>query len=504
MSIVLTSIDSLTAESVQERQKLLTQVLREAYPELDFSSGALHDIVLYLHAILDAKTSTELDRYKSAQSLLAITRDPTLADDETADHIFSNYNVTRNAAAFAAGSVKLHFQRDLPVLIPSDTEFTFGSDIYRVTEGIVAGSTTSSVYDQLTAAPDGTYTFTVHVIAVEAGTRAPVLAGDPLETTLGGVIRAYAERDFDPGKDAESNARVLTRLADGMATPCWGNRFQIAALIRNNVEDVTDISVIGFGDAEMTRDQLTVFPISVGGKADIYVKTALEYKTVTTTARYLGIEKGKERWSTIIPKETFPGFYRVTTVTKDNYAFPVTNETIINGMQYTAGQQVYLEFETDDLMLTRAVGEEETFDLTLTGQRNIQDIHDIFENRELMPLTEDALVRSAYPAWVTITLRLSTPQNNETAIQKAIASYIDSLGFTDQLLSSELTQVILPELLPTQRLLSLHMEAEVWGPEDKVYRSTAAQQLLLPEDFTTGVTARTTVFYTDRVIIQYA
>ena len=121
MSIVLTSIDSLTAESVQEQQILLAQFLKEAYPELDLSSGVLHDIVLYLHAVLAAKTSAELNRYKSARSLLALTQDPTLADEDTADHILSNFNISRKSARFATGRVKLHFTRDLPVLIPAGT-----------------------------------------------------------------------------------------------------------------------------------------------------------------------------------------------------------------------------------------------------------------------------------------------------------------------------------------------------------------------------------------------
>jgi len=503
MSIELKNLDTLTPEAVAQKQTLLAQLLQEALPELDVSKGALHDIVLYLHAILSAKTSAELDRYKSAQSLLAVTQDPTLADESVVDKILSNYNVSRKGSMFTAGTVTLQFERDLAILIPSDTRFTFGTDTYRVNEAVVVCSTTSNQTPRLTPAKDGTFLYNVSVTAETAGILTPVTAGDTLLTDLGTVTAAWAAEDFTPGRDEESNTAMISRLAEGMATPCWGNRFQIAALLRQKIDTLTGLSVIGFGDEEMTRDQLTIFPVSVGGKADLYVKTALEYQTVPLPAMFTGIRNGLEQWEVTVPAEVCPGCYRAVQASLENRTWPISEQTVIGGIGFTAGQILHLRFQTEDEALTGNVGDTKTFDITFAGQKDVHTAQEIFDDRALMPVSEDALVRSAYPCWVSVTLQLSKDAGNEEELQHAAANYIDSTGFTGYILTSELIRVLHPLLADGQQIDSIHLTSETWGPAGQNYRDAASQKLSVPYVPEQGITSRTTVFYTRNVTVKY-
>lgn len=501
MSIELTSLDNLTAEAVQAKQDVLTEILQDAYPEVDISRGALHDIVLYLHAILATKTSMELDRYKASRSLLDVSNDPTLADEDCVNRILSNFNISRKSATYTTGFLTLEYERDLSTLIPSNTKFTFGSDVYVTTEGIIAYATDSQLSNKLVELENGRYGITIPVTASTAGAMTPINQGDLVETELEDAVSVYAASDFTLGRDEESNLSLVSRLAEGLAVPCWGNRYHVNALIRQNVSTVTDVSVVGIGDEEMLRDRLTIFPVSVGGKADIYVKTRVETRIHTCSATYIARNGVNGVWQTSIPASVFPGCYRAVVARQNGNEYEITNETILND-EGTANQVRVIEFERDELIL-KDLGTSEDFEIVLIGQSDIQSITDIFENPEFMPITEDAMVISARPAWVTTTVTLSSRADNEEAISAAITDKINATGFCTKLPASELIRVILPCLTTDQQILGLTMTAEVWGFNNSVYRSASMQTLEVPNDSLNRVSAKTTVFYTDEVVFRY-
>ena len=120
-----------------------------------------------------------------------------------------------------------------------------------------------------------------------------------------------------------------------------------------------------------------------------------------------------------------------------------------------------------------------------------------------MPVSEDALVRSAYPCWVSVTLQLSKDAGNEEELQHAAANYIDSTGFTGYILTSELIRVLHPLLADGQQIDSIHLTSETWGPAGQNYRDAASQKLSVPYVPEQGITSRTTVFYTRNVTVKY-
>lgn len=503
MSILVQSLDELNGQDVRNNLSLLQSFLQSSIQNVDLSSGAVRDLVLYLHAVLSTKTSEEIVRYLSAQSLQAITESPESADEGVVDRILSNYNVVRRGAGYASGRILLRYARDLPVLIPQSTKFSFGSDVYVSEEGVVVGSTSSASPDHLTRQEDGTFTYILPVSASEAGASVQILKGTKCSTSLEDILEAVAYEDFRVGTPEETNRELIARLADGMATPCWGNRHQIMSLIQSRVPETQNISVIGFGDPEMQRDRLTIFPVSVGGKADIYVKTASETRTVNLDCTFTGMSGIYEKWEVTIPQTVFPAAYRVLSAEKNGASYAISGQTLVSGIGFTAEQQLHAEFLVDDVSADRAVGDTETFAITLIGQTAVQGIHDLFQDPYLMPVTEDALVRSANPVWVDVTLSLTSQADNETEIKKAVTSAINATGFDGKLPASEITRAILPVLSGNQYLLSLHMASETWGPNGEVYRGSAVQTLYTPDDLESAVTANTSVFYARNIQINY-
>lgn len=503
MSIELTSIDQLTEDEVQERQQILLSYLQEKHPELDLSRGALNDILLYLHAVLSARTSKDISRYKAAQSLLSIEQDPSLAEDDIVDKVLSNFNVSRKPASRARGQLMLELEDDLNFLIPVHTEFTFNGDIFVNSESHVVCTSDTTDGDVLQPLSNGRYGFILDVQAQEPGDTTTIAQGTEFDTELPDVVKCYAYADFIVGSEEEQNASLIARLASGMATPTWGNRYQIASLVRSNVESLTDISIVGFGDTEMTRDQTTMFPVSVGGKADIYVKTQVESRVVPVNASYIGTHGLNEVWQCNITPSMFPGCYRATSASIDGSVYSIAEQTVIDGVEGTSEQSLLIAIETDDLVAgVRTIGTLQQFDITLIGQSDIKTINDLFKDRSLMPLTEDARVLTARPAWVDVTLTLNKKGDNTADIAKAVTAYINSLGFDSKLPISEILKVVHPILTASQTVLEIGLSAEVWGADNHIYRCASSQTLEVPDDPLNGISNKTTVFYARDVVIK--
>ncbi|MDO4568789.1 MAG: baseplate J/gp47 family protein [Planctomycetia bacterium] len=498
--IEVNSFDQIDVSTVTEYQQLLTQLIQEKYPGIDISRGVLHDLVLYLHAVLAARTSTELSRYKSAQSLLSISQDPTLAEESVADKVFSNYNITRKSATYSRGRVLLEFSENVSVLLPVNTRFYYNDETYITSSSVVIYSTNSGASDTLSQISHDVFGYYADVVAEVPGASSFIAKGTEFTTdsSFDNLIRITAAEDFTIGSDTESNAHVMQRLADGMATPCWGNRANIAALLLQNFPEMVDISVIGFGDAEMQRDKLTVFPISVGGRADIYVKTtpSVTALTVTEPATFLTMDKGLARWQ--LSTKALPGSYRVTDVRLEDKSCEIVKHTV-TGIPHTADSKILVEFLSDSLV------DDVNKDclVTIVGQSDIDKVQAVLEDRALMPVTNDALVRAAWPAFVDVVVTITSKAGNEAAIRNTITNHINNTGFAGVITSVELARALGDVLTNDQQLYTLRLSSEVWGPDNLVYQASGCELAEAPNDPMRGVTSRTTVFYARSVTIEY-
>lgn len=524
MTIEITSIDDLTAENVDNKREELIAFIQEKYPEIDISRGVFSSLILELSAIFGAKFEEELNRWKSARSIKAIEDDPTLADDDAVDHILSNYNVSRKSGAYATGKITLIFAKNISYIIPTGYSFICNGISFITTQSYAIYSSNSSVIDSdsliLTPRKEGGYSCCVEVTAETAGSAGCIQKNSEFQivTPITSLLKAYATEDFIGGSDTETNAVMLNRFKSGLATPCWGNRYNIESLIRSETAHITDISVIGCGDIEMTRDQSTLFPVSLGGKADIYIKTApySATDTVKISANLFNIEGLVYTWSAIIPADSFPGFWKILSISNNDKELQgelisevneSTGDISDSDCFFTSYQSRIITFTTGPTGVDLYSNCD--FDISLSGCPYIDEIQKIVSRDSLKPVSSDVVVRAPIPCEVYATVHLnynSTEQltdDQQLAIQTTIASYINNTGFNQPLLTSDLIPLVQAELTGNQKVAEIQLDGIILAPTLKLKRVSSNQYIQIPEIPSEGITPRVTAYYTQPEMVAF-
>lgn len=524
MATEITSLNELDPNLVKEQQDVLITFLAESYPNIDLSRGVMRDLVQYLNAVFAAKEQTELERWKSARSLLAIEENPAIADEDSVDNLLSNYNVTRREGTYATGTVFLEFETDLSRIVPAETIFRFNNLYFRTTTSymVLDSSSTGSVISDRILIPlsNGHYGCTIDVTANQVGTDSCLTRGTELAWNgITSLVSATAYNDFYGGTDTETNEELILRLKSGIATKCWGNRYNIDNLLRNDptLASMVDISVIGMHDTEMTRDQITLFPISTGGKADLYVKTAPTTYTVTVPLYATITSKDVEYdyWSLQVPNSVLPGFWRITSIeytseAPANTVVELQKQEVVSDSpaytsqdaSYTVHQLVNAEFRTPRSSDTK-VNDSVQFNVTVMGLPSIDYVQELCSDRSIMPVSADALVKTAVPCITTVTVVIKQSKNNPVAdgtvdtIKNIIAATINNKGFTGYLTASELMDAIQDLLAQSQRIASMQLTGIILGPNGTMVRDVSNKQLVIPDMPLNYITANTTTFFSD-------
>lgn len=524
MTTEITSLNELNADLVREQQDILSTFLQEQYPNLDLSRGVMRDLVQYLNAIFSAKERTELERWKSARSLLAITENPDIADVDSVDNILSNYNVTRRNGTYATGTVFLTFDEDTSRIVPLNIEFSFNNLTFRTTTSYMildSSSTSSAIADRVLIPLDsGGYGCTIDVTANQVGTDSCLVRGTELDcNAITALKSAVAYNDFYGGTDTETNEELILRLKSGLATDCWGNRYNIESMLRSDdtLASMVDISVIGMKDAEMTRDQITLFPISTGGKTDIYVKTAPTTYTVTAPLYATLIDKDLtyDYWQVSVPNSILPGFWRITGISymseaPDSTIVELIKQEVISDSDeyapidasYTAHQRVNAEFRTP-IRTDTNINDSMQFNITVMGLPSIDYVQSLCTERAIIPVNSDVLVKAAVPCITTVTVVIKQSKNNTvsdsviSSIKNTIATAINNKGFSGYLTASELMDSIQDFLSQSQRIASMQLTGIILGPNGTLVRDVSNKQLVIPDMPLNYITTNTTTFFSD-------
>lgn len=527
--INITSVDSLSASDVETQQTILTQFIQDKYPNIDLSHGVLHDLVQYLNAVFAAKHLTEMDRWRASRSLKSIQEDPTLAEDDTVDILLSNYNVKRITGACAAGTLFLEFEEDLSVLIPIFCKFTHNGVTYQTEDSFVVYSSdaddTSLADKVLQPLANGYFGVSIPVIAVEPGTAGQMEKGTLVaaEENLLGLVRVYAADTFTGGIDTEDNAILVKRLISGMATPAWGNRYNIESLLRNKsgLAQLIGISIIGYGDKEMRRDTLSCFPVSAGGCVDLYVKPAASTsKTITQTAILQDITCDTMTWATTVPAATLYGFWRVseihpvTDTLSESYDIISQTPKSINPeyddltVPYTVYQDMDVVFQTGLLDGELSIGDSANFDITTIGIADLDTVQHTLSDPDYCSLTADVLAHAAVPCFLGVSLSLVQSSYNQildtqiASIKSAICSYVNNTDFCSYISSADIVQHIQDLLLPGQGIKQVQLSGTIMIPGGSVWRATSPKNIQIPNLPEKQVTKRTTAFFTNESLLE--
>lgn len=528
-------VNELDADEVQQTQELLAQLMQEFNPRIDTKRGVLHDLLFYLEAVYAEKNGVEIDRLRRSQSLLEASQDPQLADAEIIDAIASNFLVTRKSGGTANGEITIVVSTLEPLTIAAGSvweangqQFVNAVAFAAVTapEGV-----TSSTDRVLNPVGDGTYAFSIDVVAVEEGTAGLVLKNTlfvPQVTPLN-FVKAFAASDFIGGSDSETNAELIDRLLEGVACKALSGSVSMNAALRaqEDFKDVMATSIIGFGDSEMIRDQHSIFPGSLGGRVDWYVRTQERVQRVGLVKTAVLVEKqpdGTGIWQFGIGRDDAPGFYDVLSVLPRGL-LDATTLTIISdtrGMDLTslggdgflpdlqtASEAAYSRFQTsvvrfqtlaDEFDLDEYdVGEEEDFDVTLRALPLIGGIQSWASGRDVRNRAGDALIKSPVPCFVSVSFTIELAPGQESPdveqIKTDIAQLINRRGFTGRLPTSAISDVIHNQLVGTAHTGAVDVLGEIRFPDGELRRVRTTSVLVIPNEPQRMVSPRTVAFF---------
>jgi len=279
MPIDVTSLTTLDPAVVKEREQLLIQMLTEAFPTLDFTQGGiLQQLLTHPNTVLDVVNRTEIDNLKNSMSLKTINDNPDIADQDIVDAVLSNYMVSRTAATSASGTIAIVIDSLTTVTIPMTTNFVANGRTFNPVHDYIAVTNAALVVDAYSrlvrVRPDGKYWFSLDVVEnVTQGTslvQGVAFEVDPLPSNFDS---AYAAADFQAGLAAEDNAALVAKMAGGVTATVMSDRQAITTLLKSEFPSVSDVSIIGYSDPEMSRDRNNIFGVGHGSKSDVIIRT---------------------------------------------------------------------------------------------------------------------------------------------------------------------------------------------------------------------------------------
>lgn len=542
MALEISSLRELSPEKVADTLLTLSRLVQERHPDVELTRGVFHDLVLYFNSVLNTAVRENVERVLQSRSLRQITQNPALADDDLVDHVLSNFNVKRNPGARATGLATFVFLLNSRTVLAADVEYIAEEAKFVPADSFIilpAGSVPTRANERVMIdVGDGTYAVTVPFIAVDAGAAGNIRRGSKFYSNSipGNISEIFAAADFVSGKNPSTNEEYLQELDLGLTAETIGSRKSYEKFIRAQpaFKNILHCSVVGCGDAEQQRDQHSLFPISGGGKVDIYVQTTPAAQEIdhTLQATYVGIGVNGTIWQVAIPRDSHPGFYEIARVaqpldkTSNGYAVvsdmrsvDLAQTTYVPDIIYTT-EGVYSRYQTaiirfedsDKLSSGLTVNQSKAwYTVTTRGMPLIGDIHDTLTSRDNRPRATDLLVKSAVPCFTKIAFEIRTENNDVVSedtlleIKRAVVDAVASVGFGGQLHSSVITTAAHKFLTGRQAIGGVDMFGRIRRPDGSTAYLRDNTLLVIPDDPTRLVTGRTTVFVVgvDDVSVSY-
>lgn len=545
-AIELTDFSALNPAEVTDRLTVLAEILQEAQPTMELRRGVFYDLLLYADALLHTQLRQGvIDRYLSARSFLIAQADPALADAGVLAEIASNFGVTPGIAETASGAVTIVVDSDTGITVGNATVFTANGQTFSADASYSAVSEAGQVIDITTPLliPLGNnqWAFQINVVALTAGSAGMLGKGTTLipSPVPADFVQAYATNDFSGGADAASNANLIAQMASGVAAKIPGNRTNLRALLRANAlfAGYVGDSAVGAGNAAMIRDKHSIFPGSLGGRIDWYVRPTLQISQVTLslTATLLAINAGGVGvWVCNIDRDTAPGFYEIVSillptspptgsgliVTADVRGFDLTVGTLTAGYSLpdivSPIEAAYSRFQTSVVQFqdnitnyaSLSVGATAVYNVTVSMLPQIDAIQDWLSQPENASLDSDILVKAPVPCFVGVYIRiaktlLATSPDTAPLIAAVVAS-VNQAPFSGRLYAGAVQDAVAILLPGGMDVSAIELVGRIRSPDGKmrfitstsVLAITDGNLLTVPDVPGAMVSAATVAFFT--------
>jgi len=533
MTIEVQDLSELSSEAVRQKLEFVKELMQEEHPLLDPRRGVFADLVLLPSAQHSAAIQEEINRLRRSSSIKEISENPELADDDIVDATVSNYLIERRAGTAATGEVTIIVSKLATTTIPSGAAFVANGREFTSDAVYVAKTSASNVISEtdraLSPIGNGNYEFTINVTAAVTGSSSLLTKNTQLvpQFAISNFVKAVAASDFSSGVDAETNAQLADKVSLGLSAKALSGPNNMKALLNDSFSAVLASSIIGFGDPEMFRDQHTILPISLGGRADWYVRSNRLPRKLGLTKTATLVQKtadGYGIWQFGLGRDEAPGFYDVLVIQlpSSNIAgtFEITSETRTMDMTPILGeltpditaltegtfsryQASVIRFKdsittTSDLVTGTST---QDYAVTVRAMPDIAEIQSLVGGTGTRNHGGDVLVRAAVPCFVSAAFTLEGQQGAllppPDDIRNALAEYVNTLGFNGRLHASALSDIIHDYLTGKVAVSSIDMNGEILRPEGSLRRIRSAETLIIPSEPAKMVTARTTVFILD-------
>lgn len=535
------SISDLSPEAVQQSEEFLVQFLKDEYPSLDLTEGrVLRNLLIRPAAIFHALNQLNIDELRQSMSLLAIEENPAIATQETVDAVLSNYRVERDPGAEATGQLAIVIRQLAATTINAGT--IFEADGLQFTNNVTfVGVTTQSVILDdtnrlITRRTDGYYSFVIDVEAAEVGPQYEVRRNTRFtaDQVIPNLIDIYALDDFAGGRPEESNQDLVDRFKLGIAPKVFSGRTQIESLMRETWVGLRQVSIVGFGDAEMQRDRHNLFAISTGGKADIYAQTAANPADVFITKQAVLVDAENNIWQISLNRNDAPGFYRVISILPENSSVEDSSYEILSedrGLDlspedsyftpevFNLIEGAYSRYQTAVIRFkdTRPIGEDSSsssssssgqptvvrnYSVHILAMPGIKELQLLSNDRPTRNPQADYLVRAPIPIFCTIDMTIKyvfeTDVPDVDAVKQSLADRVANLGFDmGQLPASIVFDAVHEAVAPRGTLVisPLDMLGIMRKPTGELIQLRSSNALVVPDLPEEAITSRTTLFY---------
>lgn len=539
MALTYPAIADVDPERLARLKELFAAAVQDLNPSLDLRRGLVHDNVLHARALLAAVSEEAVVNALLATSLAELVADPTLGDEDAVDRALGNYRMTRLPAAPAVGEVAVVVEELVGTVVPGGTAVTISGQAFTVDRSYSARTSEDQVVgpgDTLMREVTGGYLFTIGVEADDDGTAGNVRYGATasLGASPPGFVRAFAAADFTGGADAETNAALLGRWSAGLACRGWSNRPSIEAAMRDHAEEDEDgdtvrpferikaVSVVGYGDAEMTRDRHALWPVSGGARADLYLRSEDSYATVrvTKTAALVSKVGALGTWQVGLGRDDAPGFYEILKVLLPDAdpsaaGFTVTSEvrgTDLTGDDwkpdvpttaegaYSRYQTAVLQFEDTETNATAlSVGATAEYDVLVSAMPLVGDVQDFWNDLSRRPTSGDVLVKAPVPCFTSVSLTMQVSQGTEVDEDEAkqtVATAVAAAGFSGRVAASAIGQTLHAAYPGLVTVSGVSFVGRVRKPSGAEVVITGTDDLVVVPDPDENVGARTVAFLT--------
>ena len=531
MAIEIASLSELDTAKVEQMVAKLSQYMQERHPEVELTRGVFHDLVLYFNGMLNAAIQENIDRVRQSQSLYAITQNPALAETAIVDQVLSNYNLPRDNGMPAVGVLTLLFNLPTITRLAAETVFTANEIQFATTQLFTAlppGSKPTNTGDRVMIdVGDGTYAINITVQALTVGVAGNVRRGTPVLANfmINNTLAAYATSDFVDGREPLTNEEYIKKLPEALAAKTIGGRASYTATIKAQpaFQNIKHLSVLGCGDAEQQRDQHSLFPVSGGGKVDIYAQTSsyAQEQDHLLQATFISTSANGTLWQVTLGKNLAAGFYEVRSIsapddrTSSGYAIvtdvrgiDTSDALFVPDMRYlyetayTRYQTAVIRFEDTDALVAELVPNvtKAYYNVRTVGMPIIADLQDFLTTRDNRPRGTDILVKAAVPCFTKISFQIRTETNDSftaaeiTAIKQSVVAAVSTVGFSGQLHASIIDSAVHKYLSGRQAVSKIDMFGRIRRPDGLTVYVRDPAMLTIPNDPARLITGRTTAF----------